>query len=127
MRSSGILRRSSIGWFAAVAACASPAMAAPFCIQSQSLPPQCNYYDAHECQREATRQGGTCSVNTQQLTLQPGVGQYCVVTSEGVSMCYYADLGTCQAEATRQNGACTEAPNVAPVRTPNPYSPVGGL
>lgn len=127
MRSLVIPRRARFGWAVILTGIASPALAAPFCIQSQSLPPQCNYYDAHECQKDAGKQGGVCSVNPQQMTLQPGVGQYCIVTSGGASICEYADRGTCQAEAERQNGACTEAPNVAPVGSPDPYSAVGGL
>lgn len=127
MRSFAALRGARIGWFLSVAVCASPAVAAPFCIQSEAVPPQCNYYDAHQCQQEAARQGGICSVNPQQLTLQPGIGQYCMVTSEGVSLCNYADMSTCQKAAARQDAACTEAPNVAPARSPNPYAPVGGL
>lgn len=116
------------GWAVILsAASAGPALAAPFCIQSQALPPQCNYYDAAECQSDAARQGGVCEANPQQLTLQPGVGQYCLVTSDGVSLCIYPDRGSCQADALRQHGACTTAPNIQPGRAPDPFSAVGGL
>src|ERR1700744_5036017 len=71
------------------AASAGPALAAPFCIQSQALPPQCNYYHAAECQADAARQGGVCEANPQQLTLHPGIGQYCLATSYGASYCIY--------------------------------------
>jgi hypothetical protein len=108
----------SIGW---------PALAAPFCIENQALPPECNYYDASQCQTDAARQGGTCSANPQQLTLQPGIGQYCVTNSYGVSSCVYPDRGSCTAEAARENATCTAAPNIAPGRAPDPYSAVGGL
>lgn len=127
MRSLTIPHGFRFGWAAIMVAIASPALAAPFCMQSQSLPPQCNYYDANECQKDAGRQGGVCSANPQQLALQPGIGQYCVVTSGGVSACIYSDRSTCMAEAARQNGACTQAPNVAPSGSPDPYSAVGGL
>ena len=44
-----------------LAALASPALAAPFCLQNQIIPPQCIYYDANECQHDAMRQGGVCA------------------------------------------------------------------
>jgi hypothetical protein len=115
------------GWAIMLASTAVPALAAPFCIQTQSVPPQCNYYDAAECQNDAVRQGGVCSANPDQLTLQPGIGQYCLATSYGVAFCVYPDRGSCMAEAARQHGACTAAPNVAPGKAPDPYSAVGGL
>jgi hypothetical protein len=116
------------GWVAALLGSAAPALAAPFCIQSQSLPPQCMYYDAAECQNDAARQGGVCSANAAELTLQPGIGQYCLVTSGGASLCIYPDRGSCMADAARQHGACTAAPNAAPgSKAPDPYSSVGGL
>jgi len=111
----------------AILAFPGAAFAAPFCIQNQSVPPQCIYDDASSCQHEAMRQGGVCSANAKQLALQPGLGQYCVVTSSLVSMCIYPDRGSCTAEAARQHGACVAAPNVAPARTPDPYAAVGGL
>jgi hypothetical protein len=115
------------GWAIILAGSAGPAFAAPFCIENQALPPQCNYFDAAQCQNDAARQGGVCSANPQQLTLQPGIGQFCVVTSYGTSACIYPDRGSCMAEAARQHAACTDAPNVAPAKAPDPYAAVGGL
>jgi hypothetical protein len=103
------------------------AAGAPFCLQSQSLPPQCIYVDAGQCQQEAFRQGGVCSANPDQLKLQAGIGQYCLVTSTLASQCIYPDRSSCTAEAIRQHGACTIAPGVAPGRSPDPFAAVGGL
>ena len=72
---------AGFGWAIILAGSAGPALAAPFCIESQALPPQCNYFDAAQCQSDAARQGGVCSANPQQLTLQPGIGQFCLVNS----------------------------------------------
>lgn len=121
--------RFRLGLVGILAALASPngALAAPFCIGNQSVPPQCIYDDASSCQREAARQGGVCSANEAQLTLQPGIGQYCVVTSSLVSVCVYPDRVSCAAEAARQHGACVAAPDVRPEQSPDPYSSVGGL
>ncbi len=127
MRLLAIPRTARFGWALILAGTAGPAIAAPFCIESQALPPQCNYYDASECQSDAARQGGVCSANAHALTLQPGIGQYCLATSYGASFCVYPDRATCMADAIRQHGACTAAPNVAPGRSPDPYSAVGGL
>ena len=109
-----------------LAGIASPALAAPFCIENQALPPQCNYYDAAQCETEAARQGGVCSANPQQMPLQAGVGQYCVAISGGASSCVYSDRGTCMAAARQLGGACTAAPAVAPSRAPDPYAAVNG-
>ncbi len=105
----------------------TPAAAAPFCIQSQILPPQCIYYDAQQCSLAAQRQGATCAANPAELKLSAGNGPYCVVTSSQASVCAYADRGTCAREAARQQGTCTDAPSRAGgVGTPDPYSPVNG-
>jgi hypothetical protein len=127
MRLRAKLHLAQFGWAFILAASAGSALAAPFCIENQALPPQCNYYDAAECQADAARQGGVCSANPQQLTLQSGIGQYCLATSYGASLCIYPDRGSCMADAVRQHGACTAAPNVAPGKAPDPYSAVGGL
>src|SRR5258708_39893953 len=78
------------------------AKAARFCIESQGLKPQCIYYDAQSCRKEANRQGAICSANTKEVRLTANVGQYCLVTSQLVSLCIYSDRGTCTADAERQ-------------------------
>jgi hypothetical protein len=127
MRLLAIPRTAMVGWVVVAAGTACPALAAPFCIENQSMPPQCNYYDASECQNDAARQGGVCSANPQQLNLQSGIGQFCVTTSYGASSCVYPDRGSCMAEAAREHASCTAAPNVAPGKAPDPYSAIGGL
>jgi len=127
MRASTIPRMVRLGWAVFLLTTGGPAIAAPYCIQSQALPPQCNYDDPSLCQADANRQGGVCSANPQETALQPGIGQYCVVTAGGASNCSYADRATCTAEAQRQNGACVEAPTIAPAKAPDPYSAVNGL
>jgi hypothetical protein len=102
------------------------AQAAPFCIESQGLSPQCIYYDADNCRREANRQGAICSANKDEVRLTTNVGQYCLVTSQQVSLCIYSDRGTCSADTERQHGTCTNAPTVAPSAAPDPYAAIGG-
>jgi hypothetical protein len=105
---------------------AVPAVAAPFCLTGQALPPYCIYQDASSCNREALRQGLTCSVNTAEVKLRSNVGQYCVVTPEQVSLCAFPDRQSCDVEAARLHSICARSPGVAPSRTPDPYSPVNG-
>lgn len=102
------------------------AQAAPFCIQSQGLTPQCIYYDAGDCQKEANRQGAICSANPDEVHLSANVGQYCLITSQQVSLCIYSDRGTCTADAARQHGACTDSPTIAPSGAPDPFAAIGG-
>ena len=104
-----------------------PALAAPFCVRGQILPPQCIYYDARDCERDARHQGEVCSANPAEVTLSQGPGLYCVVTSSRVSVCAYTDRTTCAREAMQHNGICSEAPaRSAGVGSPDPYSPVNG-
>ncbi len=103
-----------------------PAGAAPFCIAQQGMTPQCMYYDARDCEREAKRQNMYCSANAKELKVRTGTGQYCLVTSVGTSLCVYPDRTTCSNDATRQHGICTDAIKIAPARTPDPYSAVNG-
>ena len=92
--------------------CTTPmaALAAPFCAQSQAVPPQCLYYDAQECAKEAARMGGFCAPNPAELKVSGGIGHYCLLTSSGLASCIFADLGECNAEAKHQQAACIQAP-----------------
>jgi hypothetical protein len=98
------------------------AIAAPFCVRNQMLAPQCIYYDASECQRDAQQQGGVCSVNPSEFPVQAGSGQYCLVTSTRASLCVYSDRNTCTADALRQHGACTDMVRAGPSGAPDPYA-----
>lgn len=100
--------------------------AAPFCLGTQSVPPQCIYYDADSCRREAGRQGGVCSANPQEVRVSTNIGQFCVMTSQQVSLCIYLDRGTCEIAAAHQHGACVSSPGVAPSGAPDPFSPTEG-
>ena len=100
--------------------------AAPFCIRSEALPPQCIYYDSASCNKEAIKQGGVCAVNTKEVRITRNVGQYCVVTSQRVSLCLYSDRTSCLAAAGLQHGACVYSPEAAPSGAPDPFAAYGG-
>ena len=85
-------------------------LAAPFCVQTQAIPPQCLYFDAGECGKRATQMGGICVVNPAEFHVSGTLGHYCLLTSDRVMSCIYTDPGTCAAEAQHQHGACILAP-----------------
>ena len=68
-----------------------PAVAAPFCVYSEALPPQCIYFDAASCAKRATQLGAYCSVNGNEVQLSTALGHYCLLTSGLVSSCVYVD------------------------------------
>jgi hypothetical protein len=117
-------RLSTAGWLVALLALAAfpapAALAAPFCLELQSVPPQCIYFDANDCRVEANHQHGACVANPQEVGLVPSVGAYCIVTSGGASSCTYQDAVSCSREAVHQGGVCVTAPVAAAGTTPNP-------
>jgi hypothetical protein len=103
----------------------SIALGAPFCMTNLSVPPQCMYYDAHQCQTQAARQGMYCVPNPNETRPGVGSGQYCLITAPGVSFCNYVDRDTCATEAARQHGVCYHDEARA-TGAPDPYSYYGG-
>jgi hypothetical protein len=100
------------------------ALAAPFCVRTESIPPQCLYFDAGECGKRATQMGGTCVVNPAEVHVSNSLGHYCLLTSSGVTSCIYTDPGVCAAEAQHQHGACTLAPERPESPGADPYRDV---
>ena len=104
------------------ALCPAPvALAAPFCLETATVPPQCIYYDARECRREAAHQGGGCVVNPAEIAVRPGTGEFCVATSSGATNCDYSDTNNCARDALQQGGVCIPAPPQAAGNVPDPY------
>jgi hypothetical protein len=95
--------------------------AAPFCVQTSAIPPQCIFVDAGSCNERATQMGGTCTVNPAELHVSAGLGHYCLLTSSQVSVCIYADRGACELEAQHQHGVCIDAPSRPESPTADPY------
>ena len=102
-----------------------PASAAPFCIANLSLPPQCMYYDAALCQKDAGKQGGWCTPNPAETHAASGSGKYCVAFSQGVALCIYQSRESCDEAAARQGGACYFDPQRAS-GGPDPFSQSSG-
>lgn len=99
------------------------ASAAPFCLNFLGAGPQCMYYDAGLCQKDAAKQGATCIPNPDggAQSSATGSGQYCLALSSGANLCHYYNYESCNAEAAKQNGACWfDSQNAAGV--PNPYA-----
>ena len=102
-------------------AAAAPAFAAPFCVDLEGFPLQCLYVDPSQCQDEATRLGGRCSANPQEVKTPPGPGQFCVVEAVGGAIaCLYADRASCDDAAAERGEAC-----IPTTQPPNPKLPPG--
>ena len=108
-------------------AAARSAVAAPYCVRTDSIAPQCLYYDAASCNERARQMHGYCSINTAELRIAPGIGHFCLLTSGNVSNCLYPDAGSCDAEAKRQHGLCVSAPARDESPAPDPYHHVRPL
>lgn len=102
-------------------AAAPAALAAPFCVETQAVPPQCLYVDAAACDTEARKQGGYCSANPREVHLSTGIGHFCVLSSDRAGSCFYADRGSCMDAAQRAHAACVAAPAPAESPAPDPY------
>ena len=98
-----------------------PAHAAPFCVQTESVPAECLYFDSAACAARAKQINGYCTVNAAELRLAPDIGHYCLITSGPVSSCLYADSSSCDAEAKRQHGVCVSAPARSESPPPDAY------
>ena len=98
-----------------------PAIAAPYCVQTEAVPPQCLYYDAASCNARAKQMQGYCSINTAELRIAPGIGHFCMLTSGNVATCLYPDADSCNAEARRQSGVCVAAPARDESPPPDPF------
>jgi hypothetical protein len=84
-------------------------LAAPFCIQTQAVAAQCDYFDATQCRSRAMEQNGFCVANPAELVITPGgTGKYCLVLSSRQAQCIYADISSCQNDAGPANGVCIE-------------------
>jgi hypothetical protein len=97
------------------------ASAAPFCVQTEAIPPQCLYFDAPSCDAAAKRMNGYCSINSHELHIAGGIGHFCMVTSTLVSSCVYPDNTSCEADAQRQHGVCVTEPTRAESPPPDPF------
>ena len=116
-------------WLAGLAFQAIPvaALAAPFCVETQAIPPQCIYYDAGSCNQRALQLGGQCSVNPQELQVSVNLGHYCLITGGMASSCIYADLQVCQRDAQQQQGACVQTPSPPESPGPDPFRQIRPL
>jgi hypothetical protein len=108
-------------WLLLAMAASQTAVAAPYCVQTEAIAPQCLYFDPASCDARAKQIGGYCSINTAELHIAPGVGHFCVLTSGNVANCYYSDSDSCHAEAKRQHGLCVSAPARDESPAPDPY------
>ena len=101
---------------------AGQVLAAPYCVQTEAVPPQCIYNDPGLCQTRAFQLGGWCTPNPVGVEVPATQARFCLLIS-GATSCRYADQNLCLRDAVQQHGACISAPvttgaNIAP----NPYA-----
>ena len=112
---------------------ALPAAAAPYCVQTEGVGPQCLYFDPASCDVRAKQINGYCTVNAAELSIPPGIGHYCLLSSGNVASCFYLDSDSCNAESKRHHGVCVsaaardESPPADPFRHTRPLTAGGGV
>lgn len=97
------------------------AFAAPYCVQTEAIPPQCLYFDPASCDERAKQMGGYCSVNTAELQAPPGIGHFCELLQGNVGNCFFPDYDSCNLRAKRDHGVCVAAPARDESSAPDPY------
>ena len=102
------------GLIAAIGLIAPGAWAAPYCVQSRTIPPQCIYVDANECSKRAQQMQGSCSVNPNEIKISSAVSAYCVTDSTRNLQCGFASYDSCSSEASRRHGFCVRVEPSAP-------------
>lgn len=103
------------------------AVAAPFCVETDAIPPQCIFYDAAQCNKRAAEMGGQCTVDSSQVQVSTGIGHYCLLTSSKVTYCVFAGRDDCDREAKHQQGVCIQAPGSPEAPGADPYRNVRPL
>ena len=104
-----------------------PTFAAPYCVQTQAIPPQCIFIDPASCNARAAQMDGSCTVNPQEVHVSAGLGHYCLLTPGTVSSCIYADHEDCAREALHQQGVCIQAPSRPESPGPDPFREIRPL
>jgi hypothetical protein len=94
----------------ATLAWSASAQAAPYCIQSVGLPPQCLFGDVSQCRREALRVNGVCGLNPKEVLLpKTPAGRFCLVHNGPIVECIYVDRRTCDTESARRSAICVDS------------------
>lgn len=75
------------------------AFAAPFCVTTQGLTPDCIYDDTTSCRARANQVRGVCTVNASEILTSYGQEKYCLVDSSRVPQCIYIDRSSCESAA----------------------------
>lgn len=87
----------------------SSGWAAPFCVASQSLPLQCQYYDIKVCLQDAEKIKAQCKVNPEEVDLEASNGRFCLIKSYGAPDCIYSDFSSCNKNNTNRDGLCQDS------------------
>ena len=91
------------------------ALASPFCVDVTGLPQQCYYADPNQCRVEATRQGGQCIANANEVSTPPRSQAFCLITAGNAMSCTYPDRADCDRDSRRIGGACVPTNSYDPL------------
>jgi hypothetical protein len=80
-------------------------VAAPFCVESVGLTPECWYYDVNQCKKEAGKIHARCSANLREITVSAKGVAFCVVDSTKRPECAFQNRESCEDAAARRSGA----------------------
>jgi len=88
----------------------APARAAPYCLQTVGIPPQCMFGDVGQCRKEALRVNGVCNVNPREVEFpKTPAGRFCLVQNGPILECRYVDRRTCDVESARRSAICVDS------------------
>ena len=94
------------------------ATAAAFCLTGNTMPPQCNYESARQCEAQAQNPGIGCVPNPAEIQQTFGGGRFCVATEQRIQYCLFSDFLSCNTDAQRRAGICYDRHGIGPA---DPY------
>ena len=90
---------------ALVTSAAKPATAAPFCLTTNVLSPQCIYVDPAECRARAVQIHGACVANPTEMRAFSGHQAFCATDATLMALCEYPDLASCSRAVEHRSGS----------------------
>jgi hypothetical protein len=101
----GVIGLTLVAWSS------QPAAAAPFCLTSNVLTPQCIYTDPVECSHRAAQIHGACAANPAEMRAFSGNQEFCVTDATRTGLCAYPDQASCDHAVERRAGSvCVRQP-----------------
>jgi hypothetical protein len=91
-----------------LAAGASAAGAASFCVEGEATPPQCLYEDIVSCTAAASPPNTFCGINPDARLYYYGSSRYCAVQSNRIAQCVFNDMTQCYDASFQDKSVCMD-------------------